>query len=129
LFGHREPPAATVALALGRPLYSPSRRIFVTRPDWGPEQRELSPQEVRCAARELARQEGRDIVLVMNWQLPPWEELDPAGSTLGAIQESEDYRLYWLRYSRLGRTAQAAGCAQSASRRLIRPVRTRAYSK
>jgi hypothetical protein len=110
LLGHREPPAAAVALPLGRPLYSPSRKIFVTHPDWGPEQRELSPQEVRCAARELARHEGEDIVLVMSWELPSWEELDPAGSRVGAIQASEDYHLYWLRYGRLGSTARAAGC-------------------
>ncbi len=111
LFGHREPPAASVALPLGRPLYSPSRGIFVTRPDYGPQQRELSVQEVRCAARELARREGQDIVLVMNWELPPWEELEPAGSRLGAIQGTEDYHLYWLRISRLAPTDQAAGCA------------------
>jgi len=111
LFGHREPPAETVALYLGRPLYSPSRKIFVTHPYYGPEQRELSVQEVRCAARELAAREAKDIVLVMNWELPPWEELDPAGSRVGAIQATEDYYLYRLRYSRLGSTDQAAGCA------------------
>jgi hypothetical protein len=111
LLGHREPPAATVALALGRPLYSPSRRVFATYPDWGPEQRELSPQEVRCAARELARREAGDIVLVMNWELPPWEELAAAGSRLGAIVGSEDYHLYWLRHGRLAGTARAAQCA------------------
>ena len=110
LFGHREPPAATVSLALGRPLYSPSRRIFVTHPDWGPEQRELSEHEVRCAARELARREGGDVVLVMNWKLPPWKELEPAGATAGAIEASEDYHLYWLRSSRLEPTAEAAQC-------------------
>lgn len=111
LLGHREPPAATVALFLGRPLYSPSRQIFVTHPDWGPRQRELSPEEVRCAARELARREGRDIGLVMNWELPPWEELDAVGSTSGAIEKTEDYHLYWLRRGRLDGTAQAAKCA------------------
>jgi len=111
LLGHREPPAATVALFLGRPLYSPSRKIFVTHPDWGPKQRELSPQEVRCAARELAAREARDIVLVMNWELPPWGELDAAGSTRGAIVSTEDYHLYRLRHGRLDETAQAAQCA------------------
>jgi len=116
LFGHREPPAATVALALGRPLYSPSRGVFVTHPDYGPEQRELSEQEVRCAARELARREAGDIVLVMNRELPSWEELDPAGSRLGAIVGTEDYHLYWLRSSRLGSTAQAAHCASEMTR-------------
>ncbi len=110
LLGHREPPAATVSLALGQPLYSPSRGLFVTRPDWGPEQRELSDPEVRCAARELARREAGDIVLVMNRELPPWEELVPAGSRRGAIQETEDYYLYRLRYSHLGPTAPAAQC-------------------
>ena len=110
LFGHREPPAASVALPLGRPLYSPSRGLFVTRPDYGPQQRELSVQEVRCAARDLARREGQDIVLVMNWELPPWEELEAAGSRVGAIQGTEDYHLYWLRFNRLGPTAQAAQC-------------------
>jgi hypothetical protein len=111
LLGSREPPAATVALYLGQPLYSPSRKVFVTHPDWGPEQRELSDQELRCAARELAAREARDIVLVMNRELLPlWEELDPAGSRLGAIVKSEDYHLYWLRYNRVGPTVQAAQC-------------------
>jgi hypothetical protein len=110
LLGHREPPAATVALYLGRPLYSPSRKIFVTHPDWGPEQHEMSDPELRCASRELARREGRDIVLVINRELLPWGELDPAGSTAGAIVATEDYHLYWLRYGRLGPTAQAAHC-------------------
>jgi hypothetical protein len=110
LLGSREPPAASVALALGRPLYSPSRGVFVTHPDWGPEQRELSEQEVRCAARELARREAGDIVLVMNRELPPWAELTPAGARLGAIVATEDYHLYRLRYDLLGSTAPAAGC-------------------
>lgn len=115
LFGHREPPAATVSLFLGRPLYSPSRKAFVTHPDWGPEQRELSEQEVRCAARELAAREARDVVLVINRELPPWEELDSAGSRVGAIHASEDYHLYWLRHGRLSPTAQAAGCESTTS--------------
>jgi len=110
LFGYREPPSASVALALGRPLYAPSRKVFTTRPDWGPEQRDLPLPEVRCAARELARREGRDIVLVMTVDLPPWEELEAIGSRLGAIQNSEDYRLYWLRHGRLEATAGAAAC-------------------
>ncbi|MFL6234450.1 MAG: hypothetical protein ACJ76N_15060 [Thermoanaerobaculia bacterium] len=111
LLGSREPPAATVSLFLGLPLYSPSRRVFVTHPDWGPEQRELSAPEVRCAARELARREGRDVVLVLNWEPPAWEEMTPAGSRPGAIVASEDYHLYRLNYGRLDATAQAAGCA------------------
>ena len=110
LLGHQEPSAATVALALGRPLYAPSRRAFVTYPDWGPERRELSAQEVRCAARALARQEGEDVLLVMTWQLPPWQEVDAAGSRVGAIVPNEDYHLYWLRHNRLAATAQAAPC-------------------
>jgi hypothetical protein len=110
LFGHREPPAATVALGLGEPLYSPSRRRFVMYPDWGPEQRELADPEVRCAARDLARREGRDIVLVMNRPLSGWAELDPAGSRTGAIVATEDYYVYRLRRDRLIATAEAAGC-------------------
>lgn len=110
LLGHREPPAATVALGLGRSLYSPSRRVFDTHPDWGPEQREMTPQEVRCAARELARQKGEDVVLVLTWEPPPWKELDAAGSSLGAIVATEDYRLYRLRHDRLAATEQEAGC-------------------
>jgi hypothetical protein len=118
LLGHREPPAATVALYLGRPLYSPSRKIFVTHPDWSPQQRELSEEEVRCAARELARRKAEDIVLVRNRELPPWEELDPAGSRAGAIVDTEDYHLYRLRYSRLGATAQAARCESETPRNI-----------
>jgi hypothetical protein len=115
LFGHREPPSATVALALGRPLYAPSRRLFATRPDWGPQQRELAPGEVRCAARELARREGRDVAMVMTWELPAWPEVDAVGARLGAIQPSEDYRLYRLVVDRLGATAGAAGCGEKTS--------------
>jgi hypothetical protein len=114
LLGSREPPAATVSLFLGRPLYSPSRKIFVTHPYWGPQQREISAPELRCVARELAAREVKDIVLVMNSELPSWEELDPAGSRIGAIQATEDYHLYRLLYSRLGPTAQAAGCESPA---------------
>lgn len=110
LLGHREPPAATVALALGRPLYSPSRKRFVTYPDWGPEQREMNDGEVRCAARELAQREGRDIALVINRELPPWGEVDAAGSRVGAIVGTEDYHLYRLRLSRLEGTEKEAGC-------------------
>jgi hypothetical protein len=117
LLGHREPPAATVALFLGRPLYSPSRGLFVTYPDWGPEQRELSDPEMRCAARALARREGRDVVLVINRELPPWGELDPAGSRLGAIESTEDYSLYRLRRDRLDATARAAQCPGEAVRK------------
>jgi len=112
LLGSREPPAAAVALPLGLPLYSPSRRVFTTHPDWGPEQRELSDPELRCVARDLARREARDIVLVMNRELPPWEELTPAGSRTGAIVSTEDYHLYRLSYGRLAATAQAAGCGR-----------------
>ncbi len=111
LLGHREPPAATVALALGRPLYSPSRRVFATHPDWGPEQREMTPEEVRCAARDLARKEGKDLVLVLTWDAPPWRELDAAGSRLGAIVATEEYRLYRLRHDRLAATEGGAACA------------------
>jgi hypothetical protein len=112
LLGSREPPAATVALFLSRPLYSPSRKVFATYPDWGPEQRELSGPEVRCAARELASREKKDVVLVMNWEPPLWEELIPAGSRTGAIVATEDYHLYRLAYDRLGSTSQAAGCGE-----------------
>lgn len=114
LLGYREPPAAPVALALGRPLYFPSRRVFTTYPDWGPEQRELTPEELRCAARELARREGRDIVLVVNQKLPRWEELTAAGSRLGAIVATENYRLYWMHHGRLAGTAEAARCGNAA---------------
>lgn len=110
LLGHREPPAATVAMYLGQPLYSPSRKAFVMHPDWGPRQRELKEPELRCAARELAAREGRDIVLVINREMPQWAELDAAGSERGAIVATEDYHLYWLRHRRLNASAQQAAC-------------------
>jgi hypothetical protein len=113
LLGYREPPAASVALPLGRPLYSPSRRLFTTHPDWGPEQRDLSLPELRCAARAFAASEGQDVVLVMSSQLPPWDEVEPIGAVLGAIQESEEFRLYRLSHARLTGSAAAAGCAHA----------------
>jgi hypothetical protein len=53
-------------------------------------------------------------VLVLNWELPPWEEVKPIGAWTGAIEESEDYRLYWLRRGRLEGTGGAAGCQAAA---------------
>jgi len=114
LLGHLEPQAATVSLFLGQPLYSPSRGLFVDYPDWGPEQRELNDQEMRCAARALARRESRDILLVINRKLPAWGELEPAGSRTGAIVGSEDYYLYLLHRDRLDITAPAAECKSEA---------------
>jgi hypothetical protein len=58
--------------------------------------------------RRLARRE--DVVLVISLPLPPWEELSEAGSRLGAIQSSENYRLYRLHYDLLDATAEAARC-------------------
>ena len=110
LLGYREPPAASVALALGRPLYAPSRRLFTTHPDWGPEQRDLGPEELRCAARELAQRSAHEAVLVLNHRLPPWPEVELAASIEGAIVASEDYYLYRLRRSGLAATALAAAC-------------------
>jgi hypothetical protein len=112
LLGYREPPVSPVALALGRPLYAPSRGVFATRPDWSPRQRDLSPSELRCAARGLAQRHGKDVVLVMNRELPRWPELDPAGSVHGAIVQSEDYDIYLLRVARLPGTADEAACRE-----------------
>jgi hypothetical protein len=106
-----EPTAAPVSLALGLPLYFPGRGSFGRYPDWGPRQRELGDAELRCAARELARREGRDVMLVMARPLPAWEEIEITGSRLGAIQPSEDYRLYRLRHDRLGSAGPPGGCA------------------
>jgi hypothetical protein len=110
LLGYREPPAASVALALGKPLYAPSRDIFSTHTDWGPLQRDLSPSELRCSARQLARREAQDIVLVMNNELPPWPEIKAEGSQVGAILGTENYFLYRLRYAALEETAGEAAC-------------------
>lgn len=110
MLGWREPPAAPVALALGAPLYAPSRRVYTTHPDWGPLQHEMTAAEVRCVARELAVREGRDVVLVVNRELPPWNESLAVGSRLGAIAATEDYHLYRLRHDRLVETAAAAAC-------------------
>lgn len=110
LVGYREPPAAPVALALGRPLFSPSRGVYASYPDWGPEQREVSLEELRCKSRGLAEREGRDVVLVVNRGLPFWAELEEVGAVVGAIQPSEDYHLYRLHRARLADTARTARC-------------------
>lgn len=125
LVGYREPPAAPVALALGRPLYAASRQAFTTHADWGPLQRDVTPEELRCAARGLARRLDRDVVLVLNEQalviLPmtngrprAWPELRAVGSAVGAIERSEDYYLYRLDRQSLGFTARNAACPGEA---------------
>lgn len=65
---------------------------------------------MRCAARGLAEREGRDIVLIVNTELPRWGEVEEVGSVLGAIQRTEDYHLLRLLYARLLDTAPAARC-------------------
>jgi hypothetical protein len=110
LLGYREPPAASVALALGGPLYAPSRHVFATHTDWGPLQRDLGLAELRCSARQLARREARDIVLVMNSELPPWPEIKAEGSQVGAILGTENYFLYRLRHAAVAETAGEAAC-------------------
>jgi hypothetical protein len=110
LLGYREPPAATVSLALNQPMYAPSRDVFSTHQEWVPLQRDLSLVELRCAARQLARRKGRDIILVMNSELPPWPEIKAAGSQVGAIVQSENYFLYRLSYADLAKTAGEAVC-------------------
>jgi hypothetical protein len=111
LLGHREPPAASVALALGRPLYAPSRRVFTTHPDWGPEQREMADPELRCVTRALAGERKRDVVLVLNHALADWPEVDAIGAAEGAIAPSEDFWIYRLRSARLSETRSVAACA------------------
>lgn len=110
MLGYREPPSAPVVLYLGQPVFAPSRGIYASYPDWGPEQRDLTREELRCAARHLAEREGRDIVLILNSELPDWPEIEKAFSVLGAIQATEDYHLYVLRLGRLPATAAAAAC-------------------
>jgi hypothetical protein len=96
LVAFREPPASAVALPLGRPLYFTSRGVFTTYPDWGPQQRDVSLDELHAAARALAAREQNDVVIVANRDLPPWSEVTLVGETRGAIVASENYRLYRL---------------------------------
>ena len=110
LLAYREPPASAVALPLGKPMYFASRGVFTTYPDWGPQQRDVTMDELRCSARALAQRKRHDIVLVMNRQLPPWNEVSPSGETNGAIVASENYRLYVLALDRLAATATEANC-------------------
>jgi hypothetical protein len=110
LLGYREPPAASVSLALGQPLFAPSRGVYARFPDWGPEQRELTLEELRCAARAFSERADGDVVLVLNREVPPWREVQQVGAAVGAIQPSEDYHLYRLRHKQLPASASAAAC-------------------
>lgn len=111
LLGYREPPATTVSLALGLPMYAPSRGVFATHTDWGPLQRDIFPHALRCAARALAAREHGDIVLVMNKELPAWPEIQLAGARTGAMVPTENYFLYRLLYGSLARSETEAACA------------------
>jgi hypothetical protein len=108
LLGYREPPASPIALALRQPLYAPSRSRYATHTDWGPLQRDVSMEELRCAARALAAREGRDIVLVMTTRLPDWPELRFQGAVEGAIVPNENYFLYRLAAADLSAAQHAA---------------------
>ena len=111
MLGYREPPAASVSLALGaREMYSPSHDDFRTHTDWGPLQRDLQPQELRCAARRLAAREGRDVLLVLNAPIPHWPELQPVAAATGAIVPTENYWLHRLVFAQLPATLPSSGC-------------------
>ena len=110
LLGYREPPAASVALPLRQPLYAPSRRIYATHTDWGPLQRDLTRQELRCAVRAFALQEGRDAILVMAQRLPAWPEIRLEEEILGAMVPSENYVLYRVVFDALPDTATGLHC-------------------
>jgi hypothetical protein len=110
LIAAREPTAAPVALWLEAPFYFPARGTYGRYPDWGPSQREIGEVELRCAARDLARRVGSDVVVVADRAPRRWEEAEVVGERVGAIQPSEDYRLYRVRHDRLASTRDAAGC-------------------
>jgi hypothetical protein len=110
LFGYREPPVSSVALPLGRPFYAPSRDVFATHPEWRPGEHDLPERQVRCSARALAVRAGRDVLVLTSRRPFTWPELVPAGSTQGAILNSEDYYLYRLPRSALAATAALAAC-------------------
>lgn len=79
-------------------------------PDWGPRQREISETELRCTARDLAHRSGTDVIMVINYQLPRWEEVTAAGAATGAIHPTEDYFIYRMQHSRLATTRERSGC-------------------
>lgn len=103
--------ASSLAMLLDRPLYSASRELPVRFPDWGPGQRSIAVEEVRCRARRFSLNEGRDVALFLNHPIPEWPELDLVGARLYAIESSEDFWIWRLRYNRLASTAADAACA------------------
>jgi hypothetical protein len=114
LVSFRDSVAPAVALALGQPLYMPSRGRFATHPDWGPRD-QLDLVALRCVARALAERHRRDVLLVLNTRLgPPWPETSFVGARVGAIVPSEDFRLHRLHRERLPETAAASGCPAAA---------------
>lgn len=115
VIGKNDPSSATVALALGRPLYSPTRRIFTTHPDWGPARRTASDEELRCSARELAARFGGEVVLAVTRNLPPWPEVELVARTRPVIERSERFRIYRFRLDRVP-GVDDAGCAVMTGR-------------
>jgi hypothetical protein len=85
-----------VSGVLGRQIYYPASRRWGTFVIWNRERQEdLSPERLWREAEDLGRQHGRDVLVLLNYELP----VEESGAVLakkftGSICPEENYYLY-----------------------------------
>ena len=102
--GHIDYAAQPINVWLDRPIYYAETRVFGTFLDWSERRKDVSPRIAMSEAMHMAREEKREVALVLNYgpgALDLGEETTVDGVVIrhthrfeGAMVPSENYYLY-----------------------------------
>ncbi len=98
ILGHADDAASSVGGYLGRQIYYPASRTWGSFVIWNQERKpELKPGELVAQARELSRWRGQDVLLLLNYDLPPGRfPVIPLEKFTNSLVPVENYYLYLL---------------------------------
>ncbi|MHB8066589.1 MAG: hypothetical protein ACYDIC_01670 [Desulfobaccales bacterium] len=98
IVGDADDAASSVAGCLNRRLYYPASRCQGSFIVWNRQRKtELEPEEVLAQAGALSRQRRQDVLLLLNYELPPGRfPVIPLEKFTGSLVPVENYYLYLL---------------------------------